>query len=316
MNWTIGVDIGGMSIKAGLVDDNGKIIKECREKTAPNADACIKNLINQINFLLDSNQLTIKDISGIGVGCPGAVSPDTGIVDFLPNLGWVNVPLVKKIQEVFDVPVKIANDASVAALAEATYGVAKEYNNCLMFTLGTGVGGGMVLDKKLYDGGYGRGGELGHIVLDINGEPCTCGRRGCVETFVSATALIKQTKRAMLSDKDSAMWRYCDGNIEKVSGKTAFECAKNGDKTAQKVVDDYVMYLSESIMSFLNVFRPDAFILGGGISLQGKYLTDKVTEYCERFDYGYKSAPKTKILCASLGNDAGIIGASALIKYI
>ena len=314
MNWTIGVDIGGMSIKAGLVDDNGKIIKECREKTAPNADACIKNLINQINFLLDSNQLTIKDISGIGVGCPGAVSPDTGIVDFLPNLGWVNVPLVKKIQEVFDVPVKIANDASVAALAEATYGVAKEYNNCLMFTLGTGVGGGMVLDKKLYDGGYGRGGELGHIVLDINGEPCTCGRRGCVETFVSATALIKQTKRAMLSDKDSAMWRYCDGNIEKVSGKTAFECAKNGDKTAQKVVDDYVMYLSESIMSFLNVFRPDAFILGGGISLQGKYLTDKVTEYCERFDYGYKSAPKTKILCASLGNDAGIIGASALIK--
>ncbi|MBR2870244.1 MAG: ROK family protein [Clostridia bacterium] len=314
MDWTIGVDIGGMSIKAGLVDDNGKIIKECREKTAPNADACIKNLLNQINFLLDSNQLTIKEISGIGVGCPGAVSPDTGIVDFLPNLGWVNVPLVKKIQEVFEVPVKIANDASVAALAEATYGVAKEYNNCLMFTLGTGVGGGMVLDKKLYDGGYGRGGELGHIVLDINGEPCTCGRRGCVETFVSATALIKQTKRAMLSDKDSAMWRYCEGNIEKVSGKTAFECAKNGDKTAQKVVDDYVMYLSESIMSFLNVFRPDAFILGGGISLQGKYLTDKVTEYCERFDYGYKSAPKTKILCASLGNDAGIIGASALIK--
>lgn len=313
MIYRIGVDIGGMSIKAGLVDQDGKILKECRMKTEKTADKCIENLVLQINELLQFKNLTIKDIKGIGIGCPGAVSSESGIVDFLPNLGWVNVPLVKILKEKFDTEIKISNDASVATLAEAVYGVAKDYNNCLMFTLGTGVGGGIVINKKLYDGGFGRGGELGHITLDINGEPCTCGRKGCIETFVSATALIKQTKRAMLENKNTAMWQYVKNDIEKVDGKTAFECAKQGDTTAIKVVDNYVMYLSESIMGLLNIFRPDVFILGGGISLQGKDLTDKITKYCERFDYGYKTAPKTKIVTAELGNEAGIIGAAALI---
>lgn len=313
MVYRIGVDIGGMSIKAGLVDQDGKIIKECRMKTENTADKCISNLVLQINELLDYKSLTIADVKGIGVGCPGAVSSEVGIVDFLPNLGWVNVPLVKILKEKFDTEIKISNDASVATLAEAVYGVAKDYNNCLMFTLGTGVGGGMVINKKLYDGGFGRGGELGHITLDLNGEPCSCGRRGCVETFVSATALIKQTKKAMIEDKDSIMWKYVKNDIDMVDGKTAFECAKQGDISAKKVVDNYVMYLSESIMSLLNIFRPDVFILGGGISLQGKDLTDKITEYCEKFDYGYKTAPKTKIVTATLGNEAGIIGAAALI---
>jgi glucokinase len=313
MFYRIGVDIGGMSIKAGLVDENGKILKECRKKTEPTAEKCIDNLFLQIQELLDYKNLGINDIKGIGIGCPGAVSSEMGIVDFLPNLGWVNVPLVKILKEKLDTEIKISNDASVATLAEAVYGVAKDYNNCLMFTLGTGVGGGMVINKKLYDGGFGRGGELGHITLDINGEPCTCGRKGCVETFVSATALIKQTKRAMLENKNSAMWQYVNNDIENVDGKTAFECAKQGDQTAKMVVDNYVAYLSESIMSLLNIFRPDVFILGGGISLQGKELTDKITDYCEKFDYGYKTAPKTKIVTAELGNEAGIIGAAALI---
>ena len=305
MKYGIGIDIGGMSIKAGLVDQNGVIVKENRVKTAPTAKECIDNMVEQINKLLKEQQVSISQIKGIGVGCPGAVSPDKGIVDFLPNLGWNNVPLVDLLKEKFDTQIKIANDASVAALAEAIYGSAKDYNNCIMFTLGTGVGGGIIIDKKLYDGGYGRGGELGHITLDINGEPCTCGRRGCVETFVSATALIRQTKKAMVEDESSTMWKF-SGGLEGVDGRTAFECAKNGDKSAISVVENYCKYLAESIMSLLNV-------LGGGISLQGKNLTDKLTEYCEKFDYGYKSAPKTKIICASLGNDAGIIGASALI---
>lgn len=312
MKYSVGVDVGGMSIKVGLVDDKGNIVCEKREKTATTAKECISNMVSQIKYVLDCKNLSISDVRGIGVGCPGAVSPDKGIVDFLPNLGWNNVPLVEMLKEYFDTEIKIANDASVAALAEAIYGSAKDYNNCLMFTLGTGVGGGIIIDKKLYDGGYGRGGELGHITLDINGEPCTCGRRGCVETFVSATALIKQTKKAMQEDKQSLMWQYA-GTLDNVNGKTSFECAKQGDKTAIKVVENYCKYLAESIMSLLNVFRPDAFVLGGGISLQGKELTDRVTEYCEKYDYGYKSAPKTKIVCASLGNDAGIIGASALV---
>ncbi len=311
--YSIGVDIGGMNIKVGIVNVDGVILQQCRKPTDKTPNECINNIIQQINYLLQNNNLTTKDIRGIGIGCPGAVSSDKGLVDFLPNLGWYNVPLVKILSEAFSVPVAIANDASVAVLAEATFGVAKNYNNCLMLTLGTGVGGGIVIGKKLYDGGFGRGGELGHITLDLNGEPCSCGRRGCVETFVSATALIKQTKKAMNDNNNSVMWQDCEGDIDNVSGKTAFECAKKGDKSAQKVVDNYVKYLSESMMSLLNVFRPEVFILGGGISLQGEYLTDKITEYCEKFNYGYKSAPKTRILCASLGNDAGIIGASLIV---
>ncbi|MBQ3596827.1 MAG: ROK family protein [Clostridia bacterium] len=313
MRYSIGVDVGGMSIKVGIVDENGVIIAQNRVKTAKTATQCINNLVDQINQLLDENNVSISEVNGIGIGCPGAVSPEIGLVNFLPNLGWENVELVKELKKYFNLEIKIANDASVAVLAEARYGVAREYNSCLMFTLGTGVGGGMVIDKKLYDGGYGRGGELGHITLDLNGEPCTCGRRGCVETYVSATALIKQTKNAMLLDKTTKMWDFVGGDIEKVDGRTAFECSKMGDKTATAVVDKYVYYLSESILSFLNVFRPDAFILGGGISLQGDYLTDKVTAYCEKSSYGYKDAPKTKIVTAKLGNDAGIIGAACLI---
>lgn len=312
MRYALGVDIGGMSIKVGLVNSDGKILFENRKVTADNPNDCIDNMVNQINELLLKGNLRINQIEGIGIGCPGAVSPDLGIVDFLPNLGWNKVPLVEILKKSFDTKIVIANDASVAALAESVFGVAKDYDNAIMFTLGTGVGGGMVINKKLYDGGYGRGGELGHITLDLNGEPCTCGRNGCVETFVSATALIRQTKKAMQTDKNSLMWSFVE-SIDDVNGKTAFECAKKGDKTAQTVVDNYCKYLAESIMSLLNIFRPDVFILGGGISLQGKYLTDKVTEYCEKFDYGYKSAPKTKIVTATLGNDAGIIGASALV---
>ena len=143
--------------------------------------------------------------------------------------------------------------------------------------------------------------------------PCTCGRRGCIECYTSATALIQQTKDAMLNDKDSEMWNFVDGDIEKVDGRTAFECAKIGDKSAEKVRDTYVYYLGESILNMLNIFRPDAFILGGGVSAQKEYLTDRLKAYCEKFDYGYKKAPKTDIITATLGNDAGIIGAAALL---
>ena len=182
-----------------------------------------------------------------------------------------------------------------------------------MLTLDTGVGGGIVLDNKLYEGGFSKGAELGHMVIQIGGEPCNCGRRGCLEAYASATALMRMTKRAMEEDKQSSMWEFVDGDIEKVSGRTAFECSKKGDKSAVKVVDEFVMYLSHGIMNLTNIFRPDAFIIGGGVSAQGAYLTDKLTAYCEKFYFGYKNSPKPKIITATLGNDAGIIGAAALV---
>ena len=311
--FSIGIDIGGMSIKAGLVDANGTIIAKNIVKTAKTADICISNMVAQINQLLSDNNLTVSDLKGIGIGCPGAVSSDSGVVNFLPNLGWINIPLRERLQAHFNLPIKISNDANVATLAEVIYGSAKEFSTAIMFTLGTGVGGGIVIDNKLYEGTNGRGAELGHCTLIMNGKPCTCGRNGCVEAYVSATALIEQTKEAMLEDKSSILWEYCNGDINNVDGKMAFTAEKQGDVTAKKVIDNYVMYLSESILNMLNIFRPQAFILGGGISQQGENLTGRVTKYLEKFDYGYKFAPKTKVITASLGNDAGIIGASALV---
>lgn len=311
--YSIGVDIGGMSIKVGLVDDRGKIVAQTRVKTAQTADAVIEDIAKLISGLLEKHNVDKRKFRGIGIGCPGAVTRETGVVAFLPNLGWENVPLVDKLKKYHNVEIIISNDANVAALAEAIYGCAKDYNSSIMFTLGTGVGGGIIIDKKLIEGKFSRGAELGHTTLILGGKPCGCGRNGCVECYASATALIKQTKEEMMFNKNSAMWDFVDRDINKVDGRTAFECSKVGDESANKVVEQYVYYLSESILNMLNIFRPDAFIIGGGISAQGDYLIDKIKSYCAKFDYGYKNAPITEILTATLGNDAGIIGAAALL---
>ena len=312
--YSIGVDIGGMSVKVGLVDEKGKIFSKSIAKTASTPQKVVDELIKQIDGLLGDANLTIRDILGIGIGCPGAVNGETGIVDLLVNLGWNNVPLVQLLKKHYDTTIKISNDANVAVLAESLFGVAKDYNTAVMFTLGTGVGSGIVIDKKLYEGNCSKGAEIGHTTLVLGGKRCSCGRYGCVEQYVSATALISQTKEAMQRDKNSLMWEYVCNQIENVDGKTCFECAKQGDKTALEVVDTYVSYLAESMLNVFNTFRPEAFIVGGGISAQGDYLVNKITQYCEKFEYGYSTAPKTKILVASLGNDAGIIGASALVR--
>lgn len=312
--YNIGVDIGGMSVKVGLVDLNGNILDKNVEKTVPGYQNVVNNMFSQIERLLSSNNLTIKDIKGIGVGCPGAVSGIKGVIDILPNLNWYNVPLVKLLSDKFNVKVVISNDANVAHLAEAIYGVAKNVNDSIMFTLGTGVGGGIVINKKLYEGTDTKGAELGHTTLVLGGKPCSCGRNGCIEAYISATALMAQTREMMLEDKSSKMWDYVNGDITKVDGRTAFECAKRGDTSAEKVVSNYVMYLSESLMNMMNIFRPQMIIIGGGVSGQGEYLINRINEYCAKFDYGYHGAPKPEIVVAKFGNDAGIIGAAALIE--
>ena len=201
----------------------------------------------------------------------------------------------------------------MAALGEGIFGAAKGYENVVMFTLGTGVGGGIIIDKKLYEGNESKGAELGHAVLVLGGEECTCGRKGCIEAYCSASALIRDTKRAMLADTDSKMWEYANNDINNVNGRTAFAMARENDESALKVVNDYIMYLSESIMNYCNIFRPEAFVLGGGICGEGKFLIDRIVKYCEERHYGYQGTPAVKILTATLGNDAGIIGAAALL---
>ena len=310
--FAIGIDIGGMSIKAGLVKD-GKIIDFNRKVTASTAEKAIDGIVEQINDLLSKNSMTVKDIQGIGIGCPGLISSETGVVDHSANTKWDMVPIVDMLRKSFDTEIKLSNDANVAALGEAKFGAGAEYKSSIMLTLGTGVGGGVIIDGKLYEGGSSKGAELGHTVVVVGGEQCGCGRRGCLEAYASASGLIRMTKKAMENDKNSLMWQFVGGDISKVDGRTSFECAKQGDKSAQSVVDDYVMYLSEGIMNLANIFRPDAFIIGGGVSAQGDYLTDRLTAYCKKYKFGYQHAPESKIVTATLGNDAGILGAAALV---
>ena len=313
--YRIGVDIGGTTIKCGIVDEQGKILQKDLVKSEKNAEKDLENLIKLINILLGRQNIFINDVLGVGVGCPGAVNSESGVIEILPNLKWENFEIVKNLESKLNTKVLIDNDANVAALAEYRFGAAKGYKSAVTFTLGTGVGGAYIENGKLLEGKFGKGAELGHATLVLDGIPCTCGRKGCIERYVSATALIEQTKFAMQNDKHSKMWELA-GCLENVDGKTAFDSAKLGDETANKVVETYVKYLSESIMSMVNVFRPEVFVLGGGISLEGNYLTDKIKSYCEKYDYGYKNAPHPKVVCAKLGNDAGIIGAASLICYI
>ncbi len=310
--YSIGVDIGGMSIKVGVVDFDGNIV--CKKSfVTSDPSSSLNELIRIIKELTAEANIMPSDIKGIGIGCPGSVVKETGTIEILPNLNWSNVPIVDMLKNFFDLPIAIANDASAAILGEHVYGVAKNLDDVVMFTLGTGVGGGLILNGKLYEGGSCKGGELGHVTLYVDGEPCTCGRRGCVEAYVSATALIKNTKMAMLKNKNSKMWQAVDGDLDNVNGKTPFDF-EGVDKTAKTVVENYVKLLSESVLNMLNIFRPQMVIIGGGIGKQGKFLTDRVDAYCKSVDYGYPGALIPKIVPASLGNDAGIIGAAALLN--
>ncbi len=309
----IGIDIGGMSIKSGIVDESGKIIKSSIIKTEKIADTeQIKLIAKDVLKLIDESGIDKKEIKGIGCGCPSPCG-ENGIMSYAANLKWRNTPLQKLLEELTGLPTKIANDADVAALAEAKFGSAKKYDTIVMLTIGTGVGGGVVINKKLYTGPNGYANELGHAVIRYNGIKCGCGKKGCLEQYASASALIRQTKEAMLKDKNSLMWQFVDNDIEKVNGITSFACAKQGDKTANRVVNKFCDYIATGIVNYCAIFRPNAIILGGAISKEGEYLTKKLRRIAKKYEYGYPNTMKVDIITAELKNDAGIIGAASLI---
>jgi glucokinase len=312
----IGVDIGGTSIKAAVVDETGTFLDRFslpidHDKSG---EETIKELGIAIRGILLKNHLAAKDVKGIGIGCPGSINSLTGVCDYSNNLGWENIPVVSIIEKLTSISAKVANDANAAILGEVRFGVARRYHNVVLLTLGTGVGGGLYLNDRLYEGNESKGAELGHSLLVMNGRRCTCGRRGCLEAYASVSALIRDTKKAMKKDKESRMWGFVEENIDKVDGRTAFECAKKGDAAATKVVNDYVRYLGEGCLSFINVFRPDAIVLGGGLSGQKESLTKPLQSYLEEKEYGFGGvhSPRVEILVSNLGNDAGILGAAAL----
>lgn len=309
----IGIDLGGTNIKGGISDGSNVVIKDSIKTGKTDAENVILNIAQLINNMLNDARLKLSDIKAIGAGIPGMIDSKAGIVMYSNNLGWLNVDFNNELRKLLksDIPIYISNDANVAALGEAVFGAAKQYNDCILITLGTGVGGGVIIDNKIFEGNKGAGAELGHMVIKLGGEKCTCGRRGCFESYCSASALIRETIKAMKRDKYTQLWEICGGKVDNVNGKTAFDCYYT-DKTAKRVVDNYINYLAEGLCNLANIFRPHAIILGGGISKQGEMLVDMVKAKFEKRLYGAKLGPQVEIKLAQLRNDAGFLGAAAL----
>ncbi len=313
----LGIDLGGMSIKAGVCDDNGNILVKdtCVTVRDEDGDRIIKDMAKLCLKVISDAGLTVDDIEYAGIASPGSADNERGVIIYASTLPFLNYPISAKLSELTGIKkIYIDNDANAAAKGEATYGAAKGYKNSLFITIGTGVGGGIIIDGKVYSGFNFSGAELGHIVIVKDGKECPCGRKGCLESYASATALIEQTKKKMLEDKDSKMWQICDGDIEKVNGKTVFDAMLENDASAFEVYNKFIEYVASGITSFINIFQPEVLSIGGGISKQGDILIAPIREIVEREQYSRFCDKKTLIKVAELGNDAGIIGAASLGK--
>jgi len=308
----IGIDLGGTFIKGGIVDDLGNILVSDKvpTETEKGSERVSQNIVSLCKTLLHASGMQVSDMQGIGMGVPGTIDGKEGVVVYANNLKWENFALGKKVEALLGLPVKLANDANVAALGETKFGCGKDYNDTVLITLGTGVGGGIVIGGKLFEGNHGAGAELGHSVICAFGEPCTCGRAGCLEAYASATALIRDTKRAMESNKASKMWEI--GSLDFVTGKTAFDY-KDTDESAKTVVENYIKMLGVGLTNIANEFRPEAIMLGGGVCAQGDNLVKPLQAFLDKEIYAGDKGPRVKILTATLGNNAGILGAAALL---
>ncbi len=307
----LGIDLGGTFIKGGIVESTGNIIvsdKIPTERSQGEKHVC-ENIAGLCNMLIEKSGLNKADVIGIGIGVPGIIDSANGTVVYHGNFGWENFKIAKMVEAIMEFPVKIANDANVAVLGETKFGSGKEYKNTVMLTLGTGVGGGVMIDGKLFEGNRSAGAELGHSVIVAGGELCGCGRRGCIEAYSSASALIRDTKRAMQRCPESKMWEI--GSLDNVTGKTPFDY-KDTDEAAKEVVDNYIEMLGVAITNFANTLRPEAIILGGGVCAEGDNLIKPLQEYLDKTVYGGERGPEVDIKVAVLENSAGLLGAAAL----
>ncbi len=314
--YTIGIDLGGTNIAAGIVNDNYEIIRKDSVPTGADrpGEEIVKDMAALCKKIIADEGLTEADIEYIGIATPGTADSDTGVVVYANNLPFLDFPIADLLKKYIAIDrVLIENDANAAAKGEAVAGAAKGYANSVMITLGTGVGGGIIIDNKVYSGFNHAGAELGHIVIEYNGAPCSCGRKGCWEAYSSATALIRMTKEKILEvGESSKMWEMIGGDIGKVSGRTAFAAAREGDKAGQEVVDKYIGYLSSGLASIINIFQPEVLSIGGGISNEKDNLLNPVKEAIKGETYSRDNIKATDIRIATLRNDAGIIGAAVL----
>ena len=314
--YRIGIDLGGTNIAVGIVDDEHKIVVKKSTPTLAKRppEEIVADMARVCLEACAELKIDIKDIANIGIASPGIANPVNGCVEYANNLPFRRFPIVKLLSENLGVDnsiIKIANDANAAAWGEAVAGAAKGTANSIMVTLGTGVGGGIILDNKILVGFNSAAGEIGHIVIEQDGAPCGCGRRGCWEAYSSATALIRMTKEAVEECKKTG--RYTSMlKAERISGRTACDAMRAGDEVGTEVYNKYVKYLATGITNLVNIFQPEVISLGGGVSNEGQSLIDAITPLVRAEQYGGDVVALTQLRIATLGNDAGIIGAAAL----
>ena len=313
----VGIDLGGTNIAVGIVDENGTIL--CQKSTPTLSQNGDEDVIRRIGLavqeLMKENEIRMSEIASVGIGCPGSVDMVTGTIMSAGNLGFKNTRIAEKLSAFLGMPVFVANDADCAILAEASFGAAANTKNAVLITLGTGIGGGIVIDGKLYSGCNSFCGEFGHMIISNEGELCCCGNRGCLETFASATALSRDTKRFAMENPNSLLWecRESDGTF---SAKTVFDAAKKGDAIATHIIERYIKYLSIGLVNIINILHPEVIVIGGGISEAGVQLMIPLSDAVMK-NACAAHAPgsvKTKIVAAHFRNSAGIIGAAMLGK--
>ena len=306
----IGIDLGGMSAKAALLS-GAKL--EGKSRVVTSADVSAEKTAFALAELAvhtaEKAGKSMGDVQAIGIGAPGVIDSADGVIVSWTNFGWKHVPLGALVEKYTGKKTFVLNDANAAALGEAKFGAGKEYSDSVLVTLGTGVGSGIMIGGKLFEGFRSAGAELGHTVIRVGGEQCSCGRRGCFERYASASALIRLTQEGMRLDRGSAMWRFAH-TPEEADGRTVFLAMKEGDPAAQRVFDDYIEGLGEGILNIVNTFRPQAIILGGGISAEGETLLEPLRRYVFPRLYVSVDYAPLSIVCASLGNDAGLYGAA------
>lgn len=312
----LGIDLGGTNIAVGIVDENLNIVLKDSVKTLTKrpTNEIIDDMAALCKSLVERAGISFEEIEYLGVAAPGSIDPVNGIVRYSNNVKMSNYPLADELKN--RLPIKkvyLENDANAAALGEAKAGAGKGYSDLVMITLGTGVGGGIVIGGKLYSGFNHCGAELGHTVIEFNGRPCSCGRKGCFEAYSSATGLINITKEKMAEDNNSLMWKLVGGDINRVNGRTAFDAAKKGDKSGLAVVDMYIKYLACGLTNLVNIFQPQVLCIGGGVCGEGDYLLQPLIKIIRESEYGAANQTNfSQIKIAELGNNAGIIGAAAL----
>ena len=309
----IGVDVGGMSIKAGLVDEEGNILYKhsCPTGVERGYVAVIRDIAQLGLATVAKSGHSMDEVKAIGIGIPGIMDQRTGIVPFCTNLAWHDVPILEEMKQYTDLPVYVDNDATVAGLAESVKGVSAGTKDSVFVTLGTGVGGGIIIDGKPFSGAHGVASEIGHMVTVAGGLPCTCGKRGCWERYASATALIRAGRVLCAEKPGCPLMQAVDGDIRTLTAKDVIDLAMDGDADCVKIFDDYIYHLVVGLTNLINVYDPEVIVLGGGVSHSGEFLLNAVRALLPKYVF-FKSMPYAKVELAQLTNDAGIIGAAML----